>query len=227
MKSRVFPIWLVACAAMASAASSALAQQSEAAVDACRTYAKRELSREDTAFKDLVLDRGDALLYERYGRKLGSQSVGAILSGRGAIVHEGTPSVELDFVCLLAGDKRPLFFYWAPRTEANAMTRCGRGGVAPESMRSCIAALLELEEIGLTQVSALRFQESLAADAAAGTEDASNAYRAAATAWRAYRDAECARRARASPPAGQADLVRLSCMADLTRKRHGDLRESS
>lgn len=211
---------------LAFAAPAIHAQQVVPALKSCVTYAKGEFSRQGTIFKDVVLDRDEALLYERFGRKLGSQSVSAVLSGRGAIVLEGAPSVELEFVCLLASDKRALFFHWSPRASADTMRRCTREAVGPESAQKCVNALLALEELGLSQVSALRFQESVAADSAAGNEEASNAYRAAATAWRGYRDAECARRAREIRPGGEADLARTSCMADLTRKRFEDLRES-
>jgi hypothetical protein len=228
MKFRILQIWLAAFAAT-TAASWVQAQSGEAAVDACRSYAKRELARSGTAFRDLVLDRDDALLEQQYRRKLGGQSVSSVLSGRGAIVLEGAPSVELDFVCLLASERRALFFHWTPRSDAGAMRRCSRGAASAASaaaLRTCVAALLELEEMGLTRISALRFQESLDADTTVGNEDASNAYRVAASAWRAYRDAECARRMRVIQPASEADLVRASCMAELTRKRYQDLREA-
>ena len=69
----------------------------------------------------------------------------------------------------------------------------------------------------LVEVAAYRFQDSLEADAKAGNENASNAYRNAATTWRAYRDAECARRG-----PGGSDAWR-GCMVDLTRRRYLDL----
>ena len=57
----------------------------------------------------------------------------------------------------------------------------------------------------------------LEADAKAGDGNASSAYRNAAAAWRAYRDAECARRG-----AGGSDAWR-GCMVDLTKRRYLDL----
>lgn len=224
MTSRALPIWLALWGVLTVVAPAAQAQPSGAALQACANYAKGELTREGTGFTNIVLDADDSLLQERYGRKLGRQPISTVISGRGAIVLEGAPSVELRFVCLLESGKRALFFFWAPRTDASTMRRCSREGATPESTRKCVDALLAIEEMGLTQVSALRFQESLAADATAGNEDASNAYRASATAWRAYRDAECARRARETAATGRADLVRISCMTDLTRKRFEDLR---
>jgi uncharacterized protein YecT (DUF1311 family) len=68
------------------------------------------------------------------------------------------------------------------------------------------------------EVAAFRFQDSLEADARAGNENASSAYRNAAVAWRGYRDAECARRG----PAGSDEW--RACMVDLTRRRYLDLR---
>jgi hypothetical protein len=191
----------------------ALAQYSGPAVQTCRAYGERELKKGGGEVGRLVFDRDRALLIDKYARKLGSQFVSSVLSGNGAITRPAGPAVELSFVCLLANEKRALFFTWTPRREAPALAQCRRGGAPGE----CLQLLLQVAERDLLEVAATRFQESLEADAKAGNENASSGYRNAAAAWRGYRDAECARRGAAG-----SDEWR-GCMADLTRRRYLDL----
>ena len=191
----------------------AWAQYSGPAVDTCRAYGERELKKGSADVKALVFDRDRRLVIEKYARKLGSQFVSSVLSGNGAITRPAGPAVELSFVCLLASEKQALFFYWVLRRDAPALAQCQRGAAAGD----CLQLLLDLAERDLVEVAAFRFQESLEVDAKAGSESASNTYRNAAAAWRAYRDAECARRG-----AGGSDAWR-SCMVDLTKRRYLDL----
>jgi hypothetical protein len=191
----------------------ALAQYSGPALETCRAYAERELRKDAGMTAVLTIDRDRALLIERHARKMGKQFVSSILSGNGAIVRSAGPAVELSFVCLLASDKQALFFHWVPRRDALALAQCRRGAAPGD----CLQLLHELAERDLIEVAAFRFQDSLDADAKAGNQDASNAYRNAAGAWRAYRDAECARRGAAGSDAWRG------CMVDLTRRRYLDL----
>ncbi|HET9734403.1 MAG TPA: lysozyme inhibitor LprI family protein [Burkholderiales bacterium] len=191
----------------------AWAQYSGPGAETCRAYGERELKKDGADVKALVFDRDRALVIERYARKAGNQFVSSILSGNGAITRAIGPAVELTFVCLLASEKQALFFHWVPRRDAPVLAQCRRGTAPGE----CLQLLLELAERDLVEVAAYRFQDSLEADAKAGNENASNAYRNAATTWRAYRDAECARRG----PSGSDEW--RSCMVDLTRRRYLDL----
>jgi hypothetical protein len=109
---------------MASHAS--LAQYHGPAVDTCLAYAKREAAREGARPKDIVFERDQNLMIERYARKLGSQFVSSILRGNGAVVLDGTPSAELSFICLLANDKQAVFFDWLPRLNPSALAQCTR-----------------------------------------------------------------------------------------------------
>ena len=191
----------------------ASAQYAGPGVEACRAYGERELKKSAPDVKGLVFDRDAALVIERYTRKMGSQFVSSILTGNGAIKREAGPAVELSFLCLLASEKQALFFYWAPRKGAPSLAQCRRGATAGD----CLQLLLDLAERDLIELAAYRFQDSLEADAKAGNEVASSAYRNSATAWRAYRDAECSRRGAAASDEWRA------CMVDLTRRRYLDL----
>ena len=192
----------------------ALAQYSGPAVETCRAYGERELKKSSGNIAALAIDRDRALLIERYTRKAGNQFVSSILSGNGAIARTAGPAVELSFVCLLANEKQALLFHWVPRPAASSLAQCRRSAAAGD----CLQLLLDVAERDLVEAAAFRFQDSLEADAKAGNENASNTYRNAAAAWRAYRDAECARRG-----AGGGEEWR-GCMVDLTKRRYLDLR---
>jgi uncharacterized protein YecT (DUF1311 family) len=191
----------------------AWAQATGPAVDTCRAHGEREVKKGGSDVLRLAFDRDRALVLERYARKLGNKQVSSILTGNGAITGPTGPAVELSFLCLLASDKQALFFHWAPRKDAPALAQCQRGAAPGE----CLQLLLDLAERDLIEVAAYRFQDSLEADAKAGNENASNAFRNSAASWRAYRDAECARRGE-----GGSDAWR-GCMVDLTRRRFLDL----
>lgn len=191
----------------------AAAQVSGPAVPSCSELGERQLRQQGFEIRALEIDNDRHLFLDRGGRKLGAQSVAAVLSGYGAIVPASGPPTELAFVCLLAGDKRALWFHWLPRRDAAALGQCRR----VEDTTDCLQRLHETAERDLVEVSALRFQESLDADAKAGTGAASSAYRNAAAAWREYRDLECARRGAPGSEAWRA------CRVDLTRRRYLDL----
>jgi uncharacterized protein YecT (DUF1311 family) len=200
--------------ALAALPLAAWGQYSGPGVETCRAYGERELKKSGGDVKGLAFDSDAALVIERYARKLGSQYVGSVLTGHGAITRAVGPAVEMSFVCLLASEKQALFFQWVPRKDAPALAQCRRGATAGE----CLQLLLDVAERDLVEAAAFRFQDSLEADARAGNENASSAYRNAAVAWRGYRDAECARRG----PAGSDEW--RACMVDLTRRRYLDLR---
>ena len=197
-----------------------LAQYSGPAVDTCLAYAKQEAKREGTRAKDIVFDRDQNLSIDRYTRKLGSQFVSSILRGNGAVVLQGSPSAELSFICLLADDKRAVFFEWLPRTNPAALTQCTRDGALRDKPRPCLELLLQVAENDLMQAYAEQFQDARERDQGAGNENSVAAFRKANDEWRQYRDAECARRLKGAAP----DEQRLACMVELTRRRALDMR---
>lgn len=97
------------------ASAPALGQYDGPAVETCRAYAERELAINHDKANDVVLRRDQALTIERYTRKVGSQFVSSVLMGNGALVENGKPGPDMPFLCLLADDKRAVFFYWLPR----------------------------------------------------------------------------------------------------------------
>ncbi|HWM42487.1 MAG TPA: lysozyme inhibitor LprI family protein [Burkholderiales bacterium] len=202
----------------------AFAQYSGPAVETCRAFAKQETARDGTRAKDIVFERDQNLQIERYTRKLGNQFVSSILRGNGAVVLDGAPSAELSFICLLADDKRAVFFDWLPRANVPALTQCTRDEATRKQPRPCLETLLQVAENDLMQVYALLFQDARERDHAAGNENAATSFRKANDEWRQYRDAECARRLEHRPKEVAADDQRLACMVELTRRRGLDMR---
>jgi uncharacterized protein YecT (DUF1311 family) len=204
--------------------SSCVFAQYEGPVEACRAYAKREIARDGTKAKDVVIERDQSLALERYTRKLGTQFVSSILTGNGAVVLENAPSAELGFICLLADEKRAVFFEWLPRANASALAQCTRDGALREKPRPCLEVLLQVAENDLMQMYAMRFQDARERDDKTKNEAAIAAYRKSNDEWRQYRDAECARRRDYTPEGVAADDYQIACVVDLTRRRALDMR---
>ena len=202
----------------------ARAQYNGPAVEACRAYAKRELAHNGRSARDVVFERDQSLSIDRYTRKLGSQFVSSVLMGNGAVVLEGAPSVELSFICLLADEKRPVFFYWLPRPGAPALAQCMRHGELRSKPRACLDILLRVAEQDLAQVYALGLQEARARDVRGNNESFTAAYRKANAEWLQYREAECARRREIAPAGVSGEDYELACVVELTRHRALDMR---
>lgn len=201
----------------------AAAQYKGPALDACRDYAKREIAREGMKAKDVVFEQDPELSLDRYTRKVGSQFVSSVLTGNGAVVLPGVPSAELSFVCLLADEKRPVFFAWLPRRNPSALAQCTRDAELRKDPGECLKTLLVVAESDLTQTYAGSFQAARERDGE-GKEVHGDVFRKANEEWKQYRDAECARRRDAAPPGSALEAVELACRVDLTRRRIVDMR---
>ena len=199
---------------LAAGFTSAFAQYAGPGVETCRVHAERELRKENAKIQSLVFDRDTELQIDRYTRNAGSQFVSSLLYGNGAIVYGGgVPAIEMAFLCLLANDKRAVFFHWSPRRDAPVLAQCRRGRTGAGE---CLDSLLLITEQELTELYARHYVEARETDAKAGNEAAATAFRKSGDAWRAYRDAECARRA--------AGEERKACLLELTRRRALDVR---
>ena len=200
--------WLIVLFAL-----NAHAQYQGPAVEACRAHALKEVQKDGGKNAKVIFERDRHLLIERYTRKVGTQFVSSVLTGNGAVVYEGAPSAELSFVCLLADDKRPVFFNWLARQDTAALAQCTRDESLRGKPRPCLDLLLRGAEDELGQLYALRLTE-----ASQRGEAALAAYRKSNDEWRQYRDAECQRRGESGGEAQQA-----ACVVDLTRRRAWDM----
>lgn len=204
---------LLALFALLVASAPALAQYSGPAVQACRAHAEAEVRKGGAGNPTVQLD-APSLDLQRYTRNAGSQFVSSLLAGNGAIVYAQGVPVEFAFVCLLADEKRPVFFYWIPRLDTAALGQCRR----TTEVASCLESLLIVAEQELTMRYSGLFVDARAQDDKAGNENAANAFRRSSEAFLAYRAAECARRGAAGSEPHKA------CLVDLTRRRALDLR---
>jgi uncharacterized protein YecT (DUF1311 family) len=195
------------------------AQYNGPAVEACRTYALKDLKRGGASANAVVFERDSSLNLERYSGKVGNQPVSSILTGNGAVVYEDAPSAELSFICLLADEKRPVFFSWQARPNAPVLPQCERSASMRGKQGGCFDLLLQTAEQDLSQVYAYRFQE-----ANARGDESLAAYRKANDEWREYREAECARRRDAVPAGASPEDTHAACMVELTRRRALDMR---
>ena len=200
------------------------AQYEGPGVETCRLYAQRQLMRDASTAKRVVIEHDQSLVIERYTRKVGNQFVSSILTGNGAVVFANAPSAELAFVCLLADDKRAVFFEWLPRRDASAMAQCMRDDTTRANPRSCLQTLIEVGEADLTQAYAQRLTEARQRDTAGNNDAASDRYRASNQAWLQYRDAECQRRKEQTPAGIDPADYQLACTIELTRRRLVDMR---
>jgi len=200
------------------------AQYEGPGVEVCRLYAQRQLMRDANNARTVVIERDHSLVIERYTRKVGNQFVSSILTGNGAVVFANAPSAELAFICLLADDKRAVFFEWLPRRDASAMAQCTRDDTTRADPRPCLQTLLEVSEADLTQAYAARLTESRQRDVADGNEAASDRYRASNQAWLQYREAECQRRKDSTPEGVDPGVYQLACIIEHTRRRLVDMR---
>ncbi len=200
------------------------AQYEGPGVEVCRLYAQRQLMRDASMARTVVIERDQSLVIERYTRKVGNQFVSSILTGNGAVVFANAPSAELAFICLLADDKRAVFFEWLPRRDASVMAQCTRDDTTRANPRSCLQTLIEVSEVDLTQAYAQKLTEARQLDVAAGNEEPSDRFRASNKAWLQYRDAECQRRKDQTPAGIDPGDYQLACTIELTRRRLVDMR---
>jgi hypothetical protein len=201
------------------AAWSVHAQYNGPAVETCRAYALKEARRDGGQARTVVIERDASLTIERYTRRVGSQMVSSILLGNGAVVYEGAPSAELSFLCMLADEKRAVFFAWQARPNAPALSQCVRSEDLRGKAHDCLELLLRVAEQDLALVYAFRFQE-----ANERGERSLVAYRKSNDEWREYRDAECTRRRDLAHAGVTPEDFELGCRIDLTRRRALDMR---
>jgi uncharacterized protein YecT (DUF1311 family) len=202
----------------------AKAQYEGPGVEVCRLYAQRQLTRDANTARSVIFEHDQSLIIERYTRKVGNQFVSSILTGNGAVVFANAPSAELAFICLLADDKRAVFFEWLPRRDASAMAQCMRDDTTRANPRPCLQTLIEVTEADLTQAYASKLTDARQLDVASGNEAPSDRFRASNKAWLEYRDAECLRRKDQTPAGVDPGDYQLACTIELTRRRLVDVR---
>jgi hypothetical protein len=92
------------------AAAPAWAQYEGPGFSACMNYGEKELMRDGTIRSVVFVNDKDTVI-EKYTENVGSQFVSSVLSGRLTIERQSGPARKLRYICLLADDKTPVFFY--------------------------------------------------------------------------------------------------------------------
>jgi len=122
---RVLPLsLLVLVAALPAAAQTPLARQ-------CAAFGEAQYRGLDSSVDRVLALDFPAPVLERLGVSAGAQSVAAALTLRGRLTYRKRPAVETQFVCLLDGSDKPIFFYALPApTVRGAPTPLARGPAA-------------------------------------------------------------------------------------------------
>jgi len=107
------------------AAQPQLAQQ-------CLGFGEAQYRKLDPSVERVAAIDFPPAVLERFEAKAGSQAVAAVLTLRGRLTYRSKPAVETQFVCLLDGTDKPLFFYALPvLATRGAPTPFGRGPNVP------------------------------------------------------------------------------------------------
>lgn len=110
--------------------------------------------------------------------------------------------------------------------EMRPMIECSEHMMEDRALRTCLEDLLEDAEDMLDEAEAAARAEASEIDLdMAGLADAGDRLDRAQTAWIAYRDAECERRAALLLIGDDAEAVALDCRVALTRARSRELAE--
>ena len=125
----ILAISLLAASAFPAAAQTSLAQ-------ACAAFGQAQYRKLDPAVDQVSLLDATAPALERFDGKVGAQAVAAALTLRGRVTWKNRPPFETQFVCLLDGADRPLFFYALPGPAARTapptpITRAPSAGTSP------------------------------------------------------------------------------------------------
>ncbi|WP_421787729.1 lysozyme inhibitor LprI family protein [Hyphobacterium sp.] len=110
--------------------------------------------------------------------------------------------------------------------EARPMIECSEHMMNDRALRGCLEDLLDIAEDALEEAEAEARAEAADIDLdMAGIAHAAERLERAQTAWIAYRDAECARRAALLLIGADAQAVSMDCRISLTRDRTRELIE--
>ena len=94
----------------------------------CVTFGEAQYRKLDGSIDRIAALEFPPATLEKMDTRAGSQTVAAALSFRGRLTYRNRPPLETQFVCLLDGAAKPLFFYALPvRTTRPAPTPFGRG----------------------------------------------------------------------------------------------------
>ena len=88
----------------------AAAQYEGPGFSACMAYGEMELMQDNTIRSVVFINDRDTQI-EKYTRKVGSQFVSSVLTGKATIERNSGKAQAIRYLCLLADEKTPVFFH--------------------------------------------------------------------------------------------------------------------
>jgi len=121
MRLALFPALLLALLGLPAEAQTYLAQQ-------CVLFGDAQYRTLDGTIERVVALEFPPPTLEKFEARVGAQAIAAALTLRGRVTYRTRPPLETQFVCLLDGGDKPLFFYALPvLATRGAPTPFGRG----------------------------------------------------------------------------------------------------
>lgn len=160
---------------------------------------------------------------EKYGDKVGSQSISTVLSGQGIWQDKAGGPSDVGFLCLLENAAKPVFVAVVEGRRRDPVAVCW-DGFEPSGwgkMTQCLQDSLKREEAALEDLLGKATQQagqSMDKISASKTLQESNVQ------WRKYRDSECARRQAFVAGRNHPDIGELTCQIHKTAERISDLK---
>ncbi len=187
------------------------------ALAACQRYATQHYQPASVQLLE------DDVKKEKREAKVGSQPIGAVLSGQGIWKDKtGGPS-DVRFVCLLDGSEKPLFVEVLKDGPRDPVAVCWDGFQAAEwgKMTDCLQGALKREEAALA---AALTQATQQAGQSMDKLSAKNTLQDSNVQWAKYRDSECDRQQAFVAGRNHPDIGELTCKIHKTADRISDLK---
>ncbi len=205
-------------------ASGAAEEPSETlSLAACQRYATQHYQQASPAhFASIQLLEED-VNKEKYGEKVGSQSIGTVLSGHGIWKDKtGGPS-NVHFICLLETVDKPIFIHVMKDGPRDPVDACWDGFEPGEwgKMTQCLQGSLKREEDALA---ALLTQATQQAGQSMDKLSAKKTLQESNVQWAKYRDSECDRQQAFVAGRNHPDIGELTCKIRKTAERISDLK---
>src|SRR5262249_39977979 len=130
------------------------------------------------------------IVVEQLGGKMGSQYISKVLSGNGVLKLKNTEPLDIQFTCLLANDRKTVFFHANPKPvskqQPNAIKACEDKAETIGEAVPCLEKTLRQEDQKLSGLEK-RIQGQ-------GNKESKQLLELSAAQWKRYRDSECLRR---------------------------------
>lgn len=191
---------------------------------ACQSFAADWYRQENPDnFESITLEQ-TGLDEEKYEDKVGSQFISTVLSGYGQLKYRDEKPSPIQFTCLLESDEKAVFFHPSEGQPPDAVKQCwdhfqpGDWG----SMQDCLTKALAKAELALGKLETEAKTQAEKVESRFPDSAAHESLDNSITQWKAYRDAECARRDAFRTGGNHPDVARYECLIRKTQERIRD-----